>query len=111
MRPLAVECADCGSAMTLRRNRESGDAFLGCRSYPRCKYTERYDETLGELLAENLELRDRLELLAGSDHGAATFDHKLRGLLFQFHPDRRETIPAHEIAVALNLLRQEVATA
>ncbi|MDY0196130.1 MAG: NERD domain-containing protein [Sulfurovaceae bacterium] len=30
-------CNRCGSAMVLRRNKQNGEEFYGCSSYPRCK--------------------------------------------------------------------------
>lgn len=32
-------CPRCGSPMTLRQNRKTGDAFLGCTAFPRCRET------------------------------------------------------------------------
>ena len=110
----ALSCAKCGSAMTLRRNRESGDPFLGCRSFPACRHTEMYDEAIGELQAEVASLRRRLEVreylgAAATPGNAAHVDRSLKRMLFEFHPDRCETVPALEITVALNRLRQEMA--
>jgi restriction system protein len=32
-------CATCGAAVVVRTNRKSGDQFLGCSTYPRCRAT------------------------------------------------------------------------
>lgn len=34
-------CNRCGSAMVLRRNKQNGEEFYGCSSYPRCKNMEK----------------------------------------------------------------------
>lgn len=36
----AGTCPRCGSALVERRNRQSGDRFLGCSSFPRCRYIQ-----------------------------------------------------------------------
>lgn len=33
------QCRRCGSAMTKRANRKTGEAFLGCSAYPQCRET------------------------------------------------------------------------
>lgn len=33
------KCPRCGSPMTLRQNRKTGDSFLGCTAFPRCRET------------------------------------------------------------------------
>lgn len=45
--PAAVEakttgpvCPQCGSALVERRNRRSGEAFLACPRYPKCRHTQ-----------------------------------------------------------------------
>jgi len=35
-----ITCKRCGSAMKERRNKQTGEEFLGCSSFPRCKNTE-----------------------------------------------------------------------
>ncbi|MBY4597116.1 restriction endonuclease [bacterium BD-1] len=35
-------CPKCGSPMAVRHNRKTGDAFLGCTSFPRCRETAPY---------------------------------------------------------------------
>ncbi|MBV9172615.1 MAG: restriction endonuclease [Chloroflexi bacterium] len=36
---LSPRCPRCESVLIERRNRHTGEAFLGCPSYPECKYT------------------------------------------------------------------------
>ena len=33
------QCQRCGSSMTRRQNRKTGEAFLGCSAFPRCRET------------------------------------------------------------------------
>lgn len=35
-----IICKKCGSVMAERRNRKSGEEFLGCSNFPKCKNTE-----------------------------------------------------------------------
>lgn len=35
------ECPECGCALLPRVNRRTGESFIGCRSYPACRYTRR----------------------------------------------------------------------
>lgn len=35
-----ITCKRCGSVMKERRNKKTGEEFLGCSSYPKCKNTE-----------------------------------------------------------------------
>lgn len=37
------KCPKCGSAMVLRNNKATGEAFLGCFTYPACTGTARHD--------------------------------------------------------------------
>jgi ssDNA-binding Zn-finger/Zn-ribbon topoisomerase 1 len=39
-------CVRCGSLLQIRRNRASGEEFLGCSSYPECDYTEELPEAI-----------------------------------------------------------------
>jgi len=36
-----IICKRCSSVMVERRNKVSHELFLGCSSYPKCRYTER----------------------------------------------------------------------
>lgn len=33
------ECPKCGSELIVRKNNASGDFFLGCSDFPKCRYT------------------------------------------------------------------------
>ena len=33
-------CKKCGSDMILRNNKQTGDGFWGCSSFPKCRHTE-----------------------------------------------------------------------
>lgn len=33
-------CPECSSPLVIRKNRKTGKEFLGCSSFPKCKYTE-----------------------------------------------------------------------
>ncbi len=39
-RKVVKPCLECGQLLVVRRNRESGDDFLGCSQYPRCDHTQ-----------------------------------------------------------------------
>ncbi|MGH8465128.1 MAG: restriction endonuclease [Pseudomonas sp.] len=39
--PRAASCIRCGSPMTQRTNRRTGELFLGCSQFPRCRGTSR----------------------------------------------------------------------
>ena len=34
------ECPKCENELIQRRNGRTGEYFLGCKSYPKCRYTE-----------------------------------------------------------------------
>lgn len=34
----------CGGTLMIRTNRSTGNKFYGCSNYPRCKYTEKYQQ-------------------------------------------------------------------
>ena len=36
----ATACPRCGGELLVRRNRHNGDKFLGCSSFPRCRFTQ-----------------------------------------------------------------------
>lgn len=38
--PTSATCPRCGSPLVERRNKTTGDRFLGCSTYPRCRYTQ-----------------------------------------------------------------------
>ena len=33
-------CRRCGAAMIIRTNRQSGERFLGCSNFPKCRYSK-----------------------------------------------------------------------
>lgn len=35
---------ECGSPMTIRKNSKTGEEFLGCVNYPKCKKTKRFEK-------------------------------------------------------------------
>jgi hypothetical protein len=39
----ASECSACGNEMVLRRNKKDGSMFWGCKSYPGCRTTLRFE--------------------------------------------------------------------
>ena len=43
--PTAITCPDCGWAMIKRRNRRTGEAFLGCSRFPACRGTRQIDHS------------------------------------------------------------------
>ncbi len=114
MTPQAATCQQCGASMQLRRNRSTGASFLGCCRYPSCKSTQQYDEVLGELMVENLSLRNRLEARINRQRPTVqqSLDKELKALAFKFHPDRAGTsVATHEVMIALNSLRSRVEVA
>ena len=44
--PTAITCPDCGWAMVTRRNRRTGEMFLGCSRFPACRGTRQIDRSL-----------------------------------------------------------------
>ena len=34
-----AECPDCGARPVYRRNRATGEEFIGCSAYPKCRFT------------------------------------------------------------------------
>lgn len=34
------DCPQCGGKLVKRKNRSTGESFLGCDNYPKCKYTQ-----------------------------------------------------------------------
>ncbi len=44
--PTAITCPDCGWAMVTRRNRRTGESFLGCSRFPACHGTRQIDHSL-----------------------------------------------------------------
>lgn len=46
MSDLALRCPECGAELVIRAQRATGQEFLGCARYPRCKYSEPLPPTL-----------------------------------------------------------------
>jgi restriction system protein len=38
--PAGPTCPRCGAALVVRRNRRTGEAFLGCSRFPNCRHTQ-----------------------------------------------------------------------
>jgi restriction system protein len=47
LRPTGTSCPRCGSALVMRRNRQSGTEFLGCSRYPACHHTQPAESAVG----------------------------------------------------------------
>ena len=45
------ECPDCGKALVVRANRNTGEQFIGCSMWPDCAHTEKLPESLRMRLA------------------------------------------------------------
>ena len=45
-RPTLKRCPDCNSQMVIRTNGYTGDRFLACSGFPRCRHTEHEPEYL-----------------------------------------------------------------
>lgn len=54
-------CPRCGWRLTIRRNRETGEEFLGCTSWPDCAYTEPLPEHIRLRRAGQQGLFDKLD--------------------------------------------------
>lgn len=61
-------CPECGEPMKERTNRATGEIFLGCSDYPKCRGTRPLDEDAGDggdgdgataLPSERMKGRDR----------------------------------------------------
>lgn len=39
-------CKRCGRTLVIKVNRETGEEFLGCQSWPECTYTEPLPEAI-----------------------------------------------------------------
>lgn len=38
------DCPECGAKRIVRQNRKTGDLFIGCSAYPRCRQTWPIDD-------------------------------------------------------------------
>jgi len=121
-------CPKCGNRLQLKRARASQEPFLGCVSYPTCRYTENYDSAMAvlqeRLVKSEQVVKELARSLVEASNGSpeselvdevaadalAAVDRKLRAVIFELHPDRRgETVPTTEVVAQLNRLRAEVA--
>ena len=75
---LSADCPDCGAPLTLRRNRRTGEHFLGCSDYPHCDFTEPYMLVLQDLAAA------RVAPVSSMQH----LDRELRRIVGLVHPDK-----------------------
>ncbi len=110
---IRAECPECGRAMRVRTNRRDRSQFLGCTGYPNCRYSEEYEPQAQALARQIAELETHLTraIQSGGRRRTTDIDAELKRMIFRFHPDRvGETVPAHDVAVALNELRSGVAT-
>ncbi len=89
---LTTQCPKCKGTLVPRINKSDGNRFLGCSSYPRCKFAANYDEAVQSLAAEQ------------QSRAPAAAD--IKRLLFDFHPDRAgQTVSTTTVTAALtNLL-------
>lgn len=39
-----IPCPDCGQPLVVRENRETGNQFLGCSTWPECDYARKIPE-------------------------------------------------------------------
>ena len=102
---LAGDCPSCGGDLVVRhRNRDHG-RFLGCRSYPRCRWTGNYDAALEELDATINRLQADLALALSAPR--TDVGRELRDIIAAFHPDRwpHASELATEVTKRLNDLR------
>ncbi len=114
---IQASCPECMAPLRRRMNRQTGEHFLGCSSYPDCSHAEPFVDIEQDLAEQIAQLEAALKRAIHStprvreaESLVVKLDRKLKALLFMFHPDRRgETVPANEIATALNNLRREVA--
>ncbi len=113
---IRASCPECEAPLRRRMNNTTYEHFLGCSSYPNCRHAEPLVEAEQDLAEQIVLLEAALKRAIHStprvreaEPVAVNVDRKLKALLFMFHPDRRgETVPANEIATALNNLRREV---
>jgi len=56
-------CPWCEKRLTKRKRRDSGEFFLGCMGYPKCKFTGPYFSETNHLVRENQRLWGEIEKL------------------------------------------------
>lgn len=102
-------CPDCGAELRIRSRRDGTGQFVGCSTYPRCRFAA--DAGDQDLREEVHELRARLYNRPPTVSGSvAHVDRALRDVIAWAHPDRHPggTLDATEATARLNALRQEV---
>jgi len=101
---LTGTCPLCDSRLHVRNRHSDGAPFIGCSSFPGCRYTSDYDVTLESIYDEMDELRRKLNDAKQCD-AAAALKKRLVQLVFRFHPDRAgQTIATHDVVAELNRL-------
>lgn len=116
-RPLVVieRCPSCERRLVVRTNRQTGDAFIGCSGYPRCRFTEPLIGRINRMAARITELE--YEMAGRHERPAANSSQvllakELRSLIAHAHPDRWPDNPlAHQITSELTRLRDLVRAA
>lgn len=100
---IMTECPRCqAGSLQVRRNHRDQSAFIGCSRFPRCKFTETYDDYIQELA-------EQLSLPTGELTELATVtDATCKKLLQIVHPDKlsKHAREAHEATTALLALRR-----
>jgi ssDNA-binding Zn-finger/Zn-ribbon topoisomerase 1 len=103
-------CPDCDSPLRVRTNRSDGTAFIGCTTFPACRFTQPLLPALAHRVRQlQDELDDQRALgVVGVDRDLALrdLDRALRDLAALAHPDRwPDNELAHEVTVRLLALR------
>ena len=106
MTPLRVveSCPLCDSRLVLRHNRASGDAFVGCATFPVCKFTEPMHDRLQKLAERIAALEDAQ--VGALPRGSDQIRDELRRLIVAWHPDRNPRgLDSNTVVAQLNRLR------
>lgn len=121
-------CPRCDKSLVLRRNRKTGEAFLGCPEFPACRHTVPLPALEAALRDEVYELRAALRTThhrvralvmelaqlrwnatSGLHVVSINMDHELRRLISVAHPDRWQDHPvATKLSQELIALRERV---
>lgn len=107
---VSAACPLCKAPLLMRTRRNDGNPFVGCSSFPACRFVEPYDTLHGALLDEIDDLRHELhEARKGNPSAPSPVGERIKALLFEWHPDRHpEAIPSGRVAAELNQLRRLV---
>jgi len=116
---VARDCPLCGGALALRRNRKTSNLFVACTQWRRrsCPFTEAFDTAVDALACRIKTLEGELEEaracveipIGRGTVPADLLSKELRKLIAEWHPDRRQTLTAHEVVCKLNELRERIA--